>query len=64
MTTRMRHAPVSLTVASPGDGTVQIPEPRCANTADGRGSELAFEDAGLRELKGVPGRWQLYRVVK
>jgi class 3 adenylate cyclase len=28
------------------------------------GSGLAFEDAGQRELKGVPGRWQLYRVVK
>jgi class 3 adenylate cyclase len=27
------------------------------------GSGLAFEDAGEHELKGVPGRWQLYRVV-
>jgi class 3 adenylate cyclase len=26
------------------------------------GSGLVFEDAGDRELKGVPGRWRLYRV--
>jgi class 3 adenylate cyclase len=28
------------------------------------GSGLSFEDAGEHELKGVPDRWQLYRVVK
>jgi class 3 adenylate cyclase len=27
------------------------------------GSGLVFEDAGERELKGVPDRWQLYRVI-
>jgi class 3 adenylate cyclase len=27
------------------------------------GSGLTFEDAGERELKGVPDRWRLYRVV-
>jgi class 3 adenylate cyclase len=27
------------------------------------GSGLAFEDAGEHELKGVPDRWRLYRVV-
>ena len=27
------------------------------------GSRLVFEDAGERELKGVPDRWRLYRVV-
>ena len=27
------------------------------------GSGIAFADAGERELKGVPDRWQLYRVV-
>jgi class 3 adenylate cyclase len=27
------------------------------------GSGLTFEDAGEHELKGVPGRWRLYRVV-
>ncbi len=27
------------------------------------GSGLAFEDAGEHDLKGVPGRWHLYRVV-
>ena len=27
------------------------------------GSGLRFEDAGGHELKGVPGMWQLYRVV-
>lgn len=27
------------------------------------GSGLAFEDAGERQLKGVPDRWRLYRVV-
>jgi class 3 adenylate cyclase len=27
------------------------------------GSGLAFEDAGEHELKGVPGRWRLYRVL-
>jgi len=28
------------------------------------GSDLTFEDAGERELRGVPDRWHLYRVVK
>jgi class 3 adenylate cyclase/pimeloyl-ACP methyl ester carboxylesterase len=28
------------------------------------GSGLSFEDAGEHELKGVPDRWQLYRVVE
>jgi class 3 adenylate cyclase len=28
------------------------------------GSELAFESVGEHELKGVPDRWHLYRVVK
>lgn len=28
------------------------------------GSGLTFEDAGERELKGVPDRWRLYRVAK
>ncbi|HVF08722.1 MAG TPA: adenylate/guanylate cyclase domain-containing protein, partial [Actinomycetota bacterium] len=28
------------------------------------GSGLAFEDAGEHELKGVPDRWHLYRVVQ
>jgi len=28
------------------------------------GSGLTFEDAGDHELKGVPDRWHLYRVVK
>jgi class 3 adenylate cyclase len=27
------------------------------------GSGLAFEDAGEHELKGVPDRWRLYRVM-
>jgi class 3 adenylate cyclase len=27
------------------------------------GSGLGFEDAGEHELKGVPDRWRLYRVV-
>jgi class 3 adenylate cyclase len=27
------------------------------------GSGLAFEDAGEHELKGVPERWHLYRMV-
>lgn len=27
------------------------------------GSGLVFEDAGEHELKGVPERWRLYRVV-
>ena len=27
------------------------------------GSDLVFEDAGEHELKGVPGRWRIYRVV-
>ena len=26
------------------------------------GSGLTYEDRGLRELKGVPGRWHLYSV--
>jgi class 3 adenylate cyclase len=28
-----------------------------------RGSDFTFEDAGEHELKGVPERWHLYRVV-
>jgi class 3 adenylate cyclase len=28
------------------------------------GSGLIFEDAGEHELKGVPDRWRLYRVVE
>jgi class 3 adenylate cyclase len=28
------------------------------------GSGLVFDDVGEQELKGVPGRWHLYRVVK
>ena len=28
------------------------------------GSGLTFEDAGDHELKGIPDRWRLYRVVK
>jgi class 3 adenylate cyclase len=28
------------------------------------GSGLRFEDAGEHELKGVPDRWQLYRVAR
>jgi class 3 adenylate cyclase len=28
------------------------------------GSGLTFEDAGDHELKGIPDRWHLYRVVK
>jgi class 3 adenylate cyclase len=27
------------------------------------GSGLTFEDAGEHELKGIPDRWQLYRLV-
>jgi len=27
------------------------------------GSGLSFEDAGEHDLKGVPDRWHLYRVV-
>jgi len=27
------------------------------------GSGLSFEDAGEHELKGIPDRWRLYRVV-
>jgi len=27
------------------------------------GSGLTFEDAGEHELKGIPDRWRLYRVV-
>jgi class 3 adenylate cyclase len=27
------------------------------------GSGLVFEDAGEHELKGVPDRWRLYRVM-
>jgi class 3 adenylate cyclase len=28
------------------------------------GSGLTFEDRGEHELKGVPDRWRLYRVMK
>jgi hypothetical protein len=33
-----------------------------ANSGPGA-RELTFEEAGERELKGVPDRWELYRVV-
>ena len=41
---------------------VETQEIRLAE-ADGAGTELTFEDAGEHELKGVPGRWRLYRVL-
>jgi hypothetical protein len=28
------------------------------------GSGLSFEDAGEHELKGIPDRWHLYRVLE
>jgi class 3 adenylate cyclase len=28
------------------------------------GSGLVFEDAGEHELKGVPERWRLYRILE
>jgi hypothetical protein len=28
------------------------------------GSGFAFDDAGEHELKGVPDRWHLYRVIQ
>ena len=28
------------------------------------GSGLVFEDAGEHELKGIPDRWRLYRVIE
>jgi class 3 adenylate cyclase len=28
------------------------------------GSGLVFDDAGEHDLKGVPDRWHLYRVIK
>jgi class 3 adenylate cyclase len=28
-----------------------------------KGTDLVFKDAGEHELKGVPDRWHLYRVV-
>ena len=55
-----------------------MPKTRYARSADGTwiaymvfgegpdrtaGSGLVFEDAGEQELKGVPDRWRLYRVV-
>lgn len=55
---------------------MQIPEPRYTSASDGtslayqvvgRGRHdivcFAFEDAGEHELKGVPDRRRLYRVV-
>ncbi len=46
---------------------VEIQEIRYAKTVDGMnlvaGSGLNFEDAGEHELKGIPDRWRLYRVV-
>lgn len=27
------------------------------------GAGVSFDDAGEHELKGVPGRWRLYRVI-
>ena len=32
-------------------------------TVSRRGADLVFEGAGEHELKGVPDRWHLYRVV-
>ena len=48
---------------------VASPDPRrCSSRTRWRDSSrapgLAFEDAGEHELKGVPERWRLYRVVE
>lgn len=47
-------------MAAAGSGEVFVSEPIVALC---RGTDLAFEDAGEHELKGVPDRWRLYRVV-
>ena len=54
--------------ASSAPGSRHPPEPpRCSVSSTVKdlvaGSGLAFEDAGERELKGVPDRWHLYRVL-
>ena len=46
--------------ASAGPSEVLVPQTVKDLTA---GSGLVFEDAGEHELKGVPDRWRLYRVV-
>ena len=33
-----------------------------ADVAEPAGGRAAVRDAGRRELRGVPGTWQLYRV--
>jgi hypothetical protein len=42
-----------------------LPGTRGASTVDPlvAGSGLAYQDRGEHELRGVPVRWQLYRVV-
>ena len=49
-----------------GRGAAPAP-PRCSISQTVKdlvaGSGLTFEDAGEHELKGVPDRWHLYRVV-
>ena len=47
-------------MAEAGPGTVLVSETVALLC---RGSDLSFEDAGEHELKGVPDRWHLYRVM-
>ena len=50
----------SRVMATAGPGEILVSE---AVAMLCRSSPLAFEDAGEHELKGVPDRWRLYRVV-
>jgi class 3 adenylate cyclase len=47
-------------MAAAGAGEIYVTEPTQLLC---QGSGLTFEDAGEHELKGVPDRWRLYRVV-
>lgn len=46
--------------AAAGAGEVLVTSTVCDLVV---GSGIAFEDAGERELKGIPGSWRLYRMV-
>ena len=48
------------------DSHMDRPKNRLVRNGDGltAGCRLVFEDAGEHDLKGVPDRWRLYRVVR
>jgi class 3 adenylate cyclase len=57
---------ISVTIGARVAATAGPSEVRVSQTVKDlvAGSGLAFRDAGEQELKGVPDRWHLYRVLE